>query len=201
MVIQDLDYVFITLDTECKGYIGECFLIIAMNFQISLFFDFVVWSYVILSFPPTVCTYHGILLSKLSILLAFPNLMCPLLKGQKLFIIILLFLTEWIELKEFDEEIYHDESLDIEHLEAAIETVCGPDSQGRCKREFFPDLAKELERRHVMVQQIRCISLSLFLTFQLSLSENLNFNLNFHSVFCPITIQYLNKFIGVLNFS
>ena len=81
MVIQDLDYVFITLDTECKGYIGECFLIIAMNFQISLFFDFVVWSYVILSFPPTVCTYHGILLSKLSILLAFPNLMCPLLKG------------------------------------------------------------------------------------------------------------------------
>lgn len=83
MVFQDLDYVFTTLDIECKGYI------------------------------------------------------------------------EWIELQEFDATIYDEASLDIEQLEAAIETVCGASSDGKCHRLYFPDIAKELERRHVMEEKIK----------------------------------------------
>ena len=82
MVLQDLEYVFTTLDIECKGYI------------------------------------------------------------------------EWIELQEFDEAIYQD-SLDIEQLEAAIETVCGSSSNGKCHKEYFSDIAKELERRHAMEERIK----------------------------------------------
>ncbi|XP_047146715.1 trichohyalin isoform X1 [Hydra vulgaris] len=61
---------------------------------------------------------------------------------------------EWFELQQFDKEIYH-ETLDIEQLEAAIKTVCGNKSNGKCTKEYFPDIVKEIDRRHVMEEQIR----------------------------------------------
>lgn len=61
---------------------------------------------------------------------------------------------EWIDLQEFDETVY-SKPLDIEQLEATINTVCGPSSNGKCRKEYFPDVVRELERRHVMEEKVK----------------------------------------------
>ena len=54
----------------------------------------------------------------------------------------------------FDESVNFD-ALDLEQVEAAIDTVCGHNADGKCEKGHFEDLLKELERRRELEEKVK----------------------------------------------
>ena len=57
------------------------------------------------------------------------------------------------QLQDFHESLYFS-PIDYKQIEAAIRTVCGPDSRGVCPREKFVNVLDELDRRKALEEKV-----------------------------------------------
>ena len=57
------------------------------------------------------------------------------------------------QLQDFHESLYFS-PIDYRQIEAAIRTVCGPDSRGVCPREKFVNVLDELDRRKALEDKV-----------------------------------------------